>query len=139
MHFSSIFAANKNKLLKLCKRSIRCVAGVDPLTPTAPVFSKFKVQPVLPLLANKLKPLMFRVHSDQISSLISSRIERVQLSRVYSFTTSSESFHNSTLPRIGSRSGEPRPLFCAVLMWNSLPLHAKRATSLALFDTCKYM
>ena len=135
-YFSSLSAASKNKLVKLCKRSIRCVAGVDPLTPTALLFSKFKVQPVLSLLANKLKQVMFRVHNNRISGLISSRIERVQLSRVYNVTTRSESFHNYNLPRIGSRSGEQRPLFCAVLMWNSLPLRAKQATSRALFDRC---
>ena len=110
--YSSLSKTDKNRLAVLCKCAIRCVASVPPLTHTAPVFSRLDVKPVLQIMSRKLLTLMFRMHRNLTSQLISQCLTYVYSTG--SAVTRAAAHSNFSLPKITTLSGENRPLFQAV-------------------------
>ena len=130
--YSSLSVMQKKRLALLCKRAIRCVASVPPLTHTVPIYSRLNVQPVLHLMSRKLKVLMFRINNYFISPLIYNRVKHA--GNLGTAVTRASASGNFALPGIDSCSGETRPLFQAILLWNALPARLKQTASRSVFE-----
>ena len=116
--FAALTSQQRSKLAVLDKRCIRLVA--DQLFPahTAPIYARLKLMPLMERMQCKLRLLMHRVHTGQISSLLVSRLPRQPTSARANRNCDDQTY---PLPLVNRQSGDCRPLLAAAKLWNALP------------------
>ena len=131
--YAGLSCKDQDRIHRLAKRAIRCVAKESPLAPSAPLFRQLDVQPPKQLGNAKLACLMRRCKLRTISSLICDRVASAESTSDSRPTTRGSLQGNYVIPAYGSTCGSHRPLAAAVEIWNNLPACAKSSKCLTSF------
>ena len=129
---AALTSQQQSKLAVLDKRCIHLVANQLFPAHTAPIYSRLRLIPRMERMHCKLRLLIHRIHTRQISSLLASRVlchatsaSRTTMAR----TNRNYDEDTNSFPLVHRQSGDCRPLLAAAKLWNPLPQNLRQVVS----------
>lgn len=127
-YFSALTSQQRHQLQVMEKRCVRCIAQQPFPAHTGPIYTRLNIATFPERAECKLRLMMFRTFTGQISPLISRRLALTTPSN--SRQSDARNYH---IPIARSGYADRRPLLSAAKLWNSLPSDFKSSRNVRQF------